>query len=158
MCLIVDADRAHVLFSQPDSEDAVPIWDWLRRDGILVYGGRLANELGKVGSARRLLVELTRSGRAMLENAGLVEEQEELLRATGECSSNDKHVLALARISGARVLFTNDRMLMRDFCNPRLLKPKGKIYKRAEHRDLLVHRPGCRGYRSNRRASRDFRR
>jgi hypothetical protein len=147
VCIIVDANRAHILFSQPESEAAAPIWDWLKRDGILVYGGKLAAELGKVTASRRLLVELVRGGRAILEAAEEVDREESLLRVTGHCKSDDQHVVALARISGARVLFTEDRLLMDDFQNPLLLRPKGKIYRRSSHRRLLAHRRGCRKQR-----------
>lgn len=147
MCIIVDANRAHVLFSQPASDAAAPIWEWLKKDGILVYGGKLASELGKITTSRRLLAELARGGRAILETAETVDREERLVLATGHCKSNDQHVVALARVSGARVLFTEDRFLMEDFQNPRLLRPKGKIYRRSTHRRLLTHRPGCRKHR-----------
>ena len=145
MCLIVDANRAHVVFTQRDAEVAAPIWEWLKKGGILVYGGRLVEELGRTAGALRLLAELRRSGRAVLESDATMALEEERVRATGECSSNDQHVIALARVSGARVLYTEDQALMGDFGNPRLLRPKGKIYRRAEHRRLLTHRRGCRG-------------
>jgi hypothetical protein len=151
MCLIVDANRAHVLFGQPDSEDAVPIWEWLKKDGILVYGGHLALELSRHDQARRLLVELGRAGRAIREDDEAVREDESRVHAMEECTSNDQHVIALARVSGARVLYTEDQALMNDFGNPRLLHPKGKIYRRAKHRRLLSHRPGCRGRKARAR-------
>lgn len=151
MCLIVDANRAHVLFGQPDSEDAVPIWEWLKKKGILVYGGQLASELGRHDQARRLLLQLRRAGRAVLEDEEAVKLEESRVHATGECSSNDQHVVALALVSGARVLYTEDQALMDDFRNPRLVKPKGRIYRRAEHRKLLSHRSGCRGGKSGAR-------
>ena len=43
--------------------------------------------------------------------------------------SNDTHVLALARVSGARLLFTNDDDLKRDFANPDIIPgTPGQIY------------------------------
>jgi hypothetical protein len=144
MCLVIDANRAGVFFGQPGSEAAAPIWAWLKKDGVLVYGGRLAAELGKLAVARKLLLELNRAGRAVLEDNARVEVAESEIRKAGGFESNDPHVLALARVSGARVLYTDDDTLMADFRNPRLLKPKGRIYQRAEHSHLLVHRPGCR--------------
>ncbi|MDE0306934.1 MAG: hypothetical protein OXI87_18940 [Albidovulum sp.] len=49
---------------------------------------------------------------------------------SANCESNDQHVLALARISGARLLYTNDQKLMDDFKNTELVStPKGKVYR-----------------------------
>lgn len=146
MCLIVDTNRSHILFGQPASENAQPIWDWLRADGIIIYGGRLASELARTPHALRVLAELSRSGRAKLEEEKLVQEKEEEVAASGCCRSDDPHIIALARASGARVLFTEDRDLMRDFQNLELLRPKGKIYRTARHRALLSHWQGCRGH------------
>ena len=41
------------------------------------------------------------------------------------CCSNDSHIVALAIVSGARVVVSRDQALAEDFTNPKLLKPKG---------------------------------
>ena len=46
---------------------------------------------------------------------------------TDACQSDDQHVIALARISGARLLFSNDADLMRGFRNQHLLRPRGRL-------------------------------
>jgi hypothetical protein len=51
--------------------------------------------------------------------------------------SNDVHILALARVSGARVLFLRDNNLHSDFKNTKILRPKGKIYQGQRHKKLL---------------------
>ena len=68
------------------------------------------------------------------------------------CKSNDPHVLALALVSGARLLYTNDAALIDDFGNPEIVaKPRGKVYTTARnadvtnaHRRLLAARDLCR--------------
>ncbi len=51
------------------------------------------------------------------------------LQNEGKCASNDLHVLALAQASGARLLYSNDRALQRDFKNKNLIdRPRGKVY------------------------------
>lgn len=161
MCLIVDANQAHAVFSKPSSELAAPIWEWLtERGGIVVYGGQLAAELAKLGATQRLLAELRRAGKAHLEAEAEIRATEERLLAAGGLKSDDCHVIALAFVSGARVLVTEDQALMTDFGNPALLAPKGRIYRRPEHRHLLGHRRGCRGApsrRSGRRTRRQVR-
>lgn len=42
---------------------------------------------------------------------------------------NPEHIIALAKISGARLLYSNDQLLQRDFNEKELIdKPRGKIY------------------------------
>ena len=51
------------------------------------------------------------------------------LQDAGACQSNDLHVLALAQVSGARLLYSNDLSLHQDFGNRDLIsRPRGKIY------------------------------
>ena len=49
------------------------------------------------------------------------------LRANMNISSDDSHILALARVSNERFLYTQDGNLINDFTNVRILRPKGKI-------------------------------
>ena len=83
-----------------------------------------------------------------------VDKQAEQLSQQNVCKSNDVHVLALARISGARLLFTNDRALQIDFGNSDIIygNARGRIYttRRTKsvthvHRDLLRRRDLCNG-------------
>jgi hypothetical protein len=146
MCLIVDANLAGLVFASPAEADFVPILDWLlEKDGRLVFGGHLGTELDRVERARRFLRALLQAGRAIRIPDEAVQEEEAVVRNTGHCQSNDSHVVALARVSGARTLCTHDRDLQQDFSNPKLVSnPRGKIYQRREHHRLLRHTPGCR--------------
>ena len=144
MCLIVDANLASAVFASPPQPDFVPVLDWLNRDGCVVYGGRLAAELIRIEKARRYLVNLLRAGRARRMDDGPIEAAVRVLAQGGLCRSNDPHVVALARVSGARTLCTHDRDLQRDFRNPRLVSnPRGSVYQRREHARLLRHSSSC---------------
>lgn len=145
MCLIVDANLAAAVFASPPHSDFVPVLDWLeKRDGCVVYGGRLAAELIRIEKARRYLLNLVRAGRARLVPDGPISTEERTVTKTGLCRSNDVHVMALARISGARTLCTRDRDLQRDFRDSRLISdPRGSIYLRPEHSRLLRHTGSC---------------
>lgn len=149
MCVIVDASVAGRVFSVPHEADFQPLWQWLEeKDGRLVYGGRLTRELNRLPSARRLLAELKRGGRALECRRPDVDEEERVVDRLGLCRSNDPHVIALTRVSGARVLCTNDQNLEIDFTNRQLVPaPKGKIYKQASHKRLLKHNKICIGRR-----------
>ena len=74
------------------------------------------------------------------------------LHDDGACQSNDLHVLALAQVSGARLLYSNDLTLHQDFGNGDLINgPRGKIYStraggqiQDSHRRLLRRNDLCR--------------
>lgn len=147
MCLIVDANLAGLVFGSPPHPDFVPVLDWLQqRDGCLVVGGHLADELGRLEKARRFVLQLLRAGIALQVPTAEVAREEAEVAATGFCESNDSHVVALARVSGARTLCTHDRALQRDFRNAQLIaKPRGSVYQRPAHGKLLRHTPSSCG-------------
>jgi len=144
MCLIVDANVAQRFFGY--ESEARPAFDWIdKRDGRLVYGGRNAEELLRVEKARRQLRTWLQAGRACSITSSEIENDEIRLRASRACVSNDVHVVALARVSGARVLYSNDAALHRDFKNRNLVSnPIGTIYQGRSHTRLLKHGRSCR--------------
>ncbi len=148
MCVIVDASVVGLVFPNPHRAEYRPFWDWLeKRGGILVYGGRLATS-GELKCATRLLVRLKQAGQAYECPKADVDREERVVKKMGLCKSNDPHVIALARVSGARVLCAEDHALEADFKNQFLVPtPKGKIYKKARDKILLGHNRICIGRR-----------
>ncbi len=66
-----------------------------------------------------------------------MDEREEKLLQEETCRSNDTHVIALAQISGARLLYSNDMALHKDFRNKSLIdKPRGKVYSTNKRKDF----------------------
>ena len=62
-------------------------------------------------------------------NRGRVDTRTKELREDQRLKSDDPHVIALAQVSGARLLYTNDEDLQKDFRNKNLINnPAGKIY------------------------------
>jgi len=151
VCVIVDTSSSHLIFNDPNTPLAAPVWRWLSRGGLLVYGGRLATELLVTASGRRILRQLSAAGWAQEIPTGDITAAEATLKACARLRSNDAHVLGLAVASGARTLITNDDNLVTDFTDPAILRPKGRIYSHPSHYRLLQHVRGCRGYRSGRR-------
>lgn len=147
MCVIVDANLAASVFANPRLADFAPLLDWLfdpDKDGRLIYGGHLETELERVGDARRAVKSLWQSGRAHQIKDSRVSTVIAQLSAGRLCRSNDHHVVALALVSGARVLCTRDRALHEDFTNKDIVKqPRGKIYQGRDHAHLLVHSSSC---------------
>lgn len=110
----------------------------------MVHGGKLTQELSNNSSVRRFLRVLQQAGRAISFPDNLIEQEIRNVNALGLCVSNDEHIIALARISGARTLCSNDTDLHTDFKNRELVSnPRGRIYQNAEHKSLLEHTQAC---------------
>ena len=131
VCLIVDANVAKEFLAKPGA-----ITEWLlgsRGRPRLVAAGKLKDELFKLESVRRVLVQLERAGRLRSIDDAALSRDVKTLTAEGFCQSNDHHVLALARVSGARTLATLDQALSNDFGNAAIIsKPRGKVYRDHE--------------------------
>jgi hypothetical protein len=156
VCVIIDANLAFRIFTSEPEADFRPVFDWLYasdKDGCLVFGGKLSEELANRKDSLRYLRALFQAGRAFQIPHTIVQSGVQEQIRSGLCRSNDPHVVSLARVSGARILCSDDRNLWRDFRNPKLIsKPRGRIYRNATHTDLLHHDPCCpRGNQERRR-------
>ena len=93
-----------------------------------MVGGKLRKELSRT-PAKAWMQQAIASGRMTIVDEQQVNSREEEIRVAGSCVSNDLHIIALAQISGARLLYSNDNSLRRDFQNDDLINgPSGKIY------------------------------
>jgi predicted nucleic acid-binding protein len=137
MCLIVDANMASRVFCASPGPDAMPVLKALvKRRTFLVAGGRLSAEYAKLRQAQRFIAELQRTGLLRLQDARALTIAENHFKRQA-LVSNDPHILALAHVSGARVLCSHDQKLHQDFTNRRLLQPPGRVYQVRKHRHLL---------------------
>lgn len=130
MCAILDNAVVHEVFGhgRPDAGEGFRRWTDSGK-GQLVIGGRLRAELVRNHAFRPWLAEALRGGRARSLNDAEVDARETTLRQSGTCESNDQHIIALAQLSNARLLYTNDDALTRDFGRKRLIdNPRGKVY------------------------------
>lgn len=103
-------------FLDPEHQDSEPIRKWLNAGGKLVYstGGGFSNEIGNSSIYKEKLTEYSRSGRAhLIPNNYFANDEKDLKNL--DIRSDDPHVLALARFTRARLLYTNDRNLIKDF-------------------------------------------
>ena len=147
MCIIIDANKMSVFLSEPPNEDVAPIHDWLsdkNKMGKIVYatGGKFDDEIGR--RARERLTVYYRSGRAIRIDADAQDFRRDESSLAPKIRSDDPHVLALARASGARRLYTDDAKLMDDFTDKRFIDgPRGKVYKYAKHAKTLLTKKTC---------------
>ena len=145
MCIIIDANVASELTCSPVHVDAKPILDSLfGRETQLAVGGHLIQELAQT-RFRRLLREFVRSGVAKIYSATDIINNEEKLKKSNTCVSDDIHIIALAQTSGSRLVYTRDKKLHQDIKNKGLLdRPRGKVYCSHTHSELLKSCPRCR--------------
>lgn len=146
MCAILDADVVSAVFTNDPAPGAREFKRWIESGGgRLAVGGRLRRELARHGPFKEWLREALLGGAVRDVPDPLVNEEEGKLAAREEPRSNDQHVLALARLSGARLLYSRDEALREDFRNEKLVaNPRGKLYpegKGAECRRWLLRQP-----------------
>lgn len=147
MCAILDANVAGVVFGPDCGPAGREFRRWIENGtGRLAVGGLLRRELSVHGGFRTWLREALLSGCATSVSDEQVDERAKRLQEQDACRSDDEHVLSLASISGARLLYSQDRELQRDFKDPRLLNsPRGKVYpeqKGAQCRRWLQRQSG----------------
>ena len=152
MCAIIDANVVHQVFGSDRPEAGMEFFKWLSSGkGKLVAGGKLRRELSGNAKFRSWWQQAQLAGRTKAVNDAQVDEQTRKVERSGGYRSDDPHVLALAQISGARLLFTNDQDLQQDFKDSKLIgQPGGKIYTTRErwtfgnaHKNLLRQGNPC---------------
>lgn len=151
MCAILDASALSEVFRPSPGGAAEAFGKWIMHGrGSLVVGGKLLTELGKSLQFQTWYPTAVRSGRIVHVDDQKVNAAEEEIAAGGLCQSNDHHVIALAQVSGARLLFANDSDLQKDFKDQALInRPRGKVYSTKEHPEFgpthkrLLQRSTC---------------
>ena len=142
MWMIIDANRLGMFLADPVHEDAAPVREWLdRQGGRIVYstGGAFGEEVGR--GLRHKLADYVRAGKAILVPPNRFACDE--IALAPRIRSDDPHVLALARATGVRLLYTGDGDLVDDFKDKRFIdQPRGKVYSRASNANLLT-RSAC---------------
>lgn len=157
MCVIVDSNAAHQIFTDKPSDAGKELFSWISKGKArLVTGGRHLYELRGSGKEARILISQTiQSGVARRLCPHRVTEREKKVQQEFQLKSDDPHIIALAQLSGARLLFSNDRDLHLDFRDSRLIhSPYGHIYTTVddkerrftqEHANLLERENLCGG-------------
>ena len=139
MCAIVDASVVSEVFGHERSPAGVAFFKWLNSGKTrLVVGGELRTELYKGSTIfRQWAVEAYRSNILNDVDDVKVDGRAKQLVNDRSCKSNDSHVIALAQLGGARLLYSNDGDLQQDFKNKKLVdKPRGKVYSTLEDKDF----------------------
>lgn len=140
MCAIIDNNVRHEAFGEPEVQTAAGKFfiDWVNAGrGKLVVGGKLYDELAGYRNFNQWFRQALRLGNAISIDDSTVAAETAALASRHICKSNDAHVLALARVSGARLLFTNDQDLQDDFGNRQIIGGvRGRVYTTLRYQDI----------------------
>ncbi|WP_419166796.1 hypothetical protein [Candidatus Palauibacter sp.] len=107
MCAIIDLNVVGDVFKRNRSRAEEQFFDWLERPGArLVIGGKLwKEELRRNGNFAAWAQEGLRAGRVKEFPEDAVNEESDVVSAEGLCKSDDPHIIGLARVSRARLLY-----------------------------------------------------
>ena len=140
MCAILDANSVHEVFGVKHVPAGREFLKWVNKGSMrLVGGGKLLRELNADSKFQKWCREAVRAGKMRIVDDQRVDTMTGKLVSNSSCLSDDEHIVALAQISGARLLYSNDADLQTDFKNRELIDdPRGKVYstlKRQEFED-----------------------
>ena len=134
MCIILDNSIGGEVLGSNKLEAGEAVWRWI--NGIedegkrlrVVIGGKLTRKLYRNSQIRDWLIRGVRRANVVVYDNKTVDLMEKEVRSW-DLKSDDPHIIALALVSGARLLYSNDLALQKDFRNAKFVgKPKGKIY------------------------------
>ena len=133
VCAILDASVSGHVFGSGRPRAGRQFFDWLETSSArLVVGGRLYIELARNRKFEKWAEVAIADGRLIPFGADQVVAEEDSLPVE-QLRSDDAHVIALARIGRARILYSNDGALCEDFKDPAFVTtPRGRIYPTGE--------------------------
>ena len=136
MCVIVDSNVVREVFGADRPPAGEAFFEWIDSGRMrLVAGGLLLEELVRHENFASWWRQAVLAGLATRVDDRRVEERTRSLAERNACRSNDEHVVALATVGGARLLYSNDRKLQQDFKNRDLIAhPPGKVYSTSRNR------------------------
>ena len=136
MCLILDTNKYGDFLNQ-NNPDMEPVRKWLEKGGKIAYAPTqtMKSELNKHEGMRDQFKAYRAKNRVKLISEDEVQKAMEKLQAS-DLQSDDPHIIALAQVSGVKLLVSGDTNLHKDFSNRNLIK-KGSIYQTKEHQHLL---------------------
>ncbi len=140
MCLIIDANCAVDTLSASPSAAFEPVMATIsKKNAAMVMGGtKLRAEYKKLSSVWRFIVALDQAGKAKTYSDAEVDAAQANLESAGLLKSDDPHIVALAQVSGARLLCSRDQDLHQDFRDKSFVdNPRGNVYQNQSHSRLL---------------------
>lgn len=129
MCIILDTNK-YGDFLDHENKDMQPIREWIKRKGKIAYSPTPTFERELSAGMRMQFSVYDEAGKMKNFSIEEVKNEENNLP---ELESDDPHIIALALVSGVRVLVSMDRDLHTDFKGV----VGGKVYQTKSHRRML---------------------
>ena len=132
MCLILDTNK-YGDFLEPDNQDMEPIRNWMKtKNGKMAYSPteKMERELKRHSKMRERFDRYRETQKLKLVPPNKVEQAMNRLHGL---QSDDPDIIALAQVSGVKLLVSNDANLHADF----KAIVRGKIYQTNSHKRLL---------------------
>ena len=132
MCLILDTNK-YGDFLAPGNQDMEPVRSWMKtKNGKIAYSPteKMERELKKHGKMREQFDRYRDAQKLKLIPPNEVEQAMNSLQGL---QSDDPDIIALAQVSGVKLLVSNDENLHADF----KAIARGKIYQTSAHKRLL---------------------
>lgn len=126
MCVVIDTNKA-ADFCKQERPYLKVLMKWILKGGRIVSGGRLQGELFKITEMRALVSEWSKRGNLVQLSTDVVANKEKEISPL--CKSDDPHVLAIAIISNAHIVVTEDKLLIEDLRDLKIVKRRRRIYK-----------------------------
>ena len=147
MCVIIDASVVSQVFGERRTQAGSLLLKRIQQKQVrLAVAGKLTVELSKNENFKMWLDEARRSPHMLVKDISddKVNNRASYLEKNHFCKSDDEHIIALAQISGARLLYSDDKNLRKDFKKEDLINnPQGKIYSKPNHIHLLSQKDLC---------------
>lgn len=149
MCVIVDTNTFHK-FKKRNNEDMEPVWTWLeKRGGKIAYSDteKLEEEWNRAGM-QDLREQLIQAGK--LKRVPPQDVQKKADELKGKIKSDDEHIIALALVTGVKVLISysdyesgqkGDSDLFDDFRDRNLVG--GRVYTKKSHARRMLTKDTC---------------
>ena len=132
MCLILDTNK-YGDFLASENQDMEPVRNWMKsRDGKIAYSPteKMERELNRHSKMREQFDRYRETDKLKLVPPN---EVEQAMNGLEDLQSDDPDIIALAQVSGVRVLVSSDTNLHADF----KLIVGGSIYQTQRHKHLL---------------------
>ena len=148
MCAILDTNTFGRFRNEKD-ENLEPVREWLRKkNGRIVYSNtEKFKKEWKRGGMENWIKERSRAAQYRLISEGVQEKENEL---KGKIKSDDEHIIALALVTGVKVLVSyaeyesgqkGDSDLFDDFRDKNLVG--GRVYTRKVHARRMLTKDTC---------------
>ena len=140
--MILDANK----FSEflRDTDDMKPVRKWIDNKGKIVYSeySNIFKEFARHSRMNNKLAEWKRSGKVKLIPTDKVKAAIESINENHSLTSNDLHILGLAKAGNITLLCSDDRKLGNDFIKIMKLEKRReqrnpKVYRNKSHEHLL---------------------